>query len=63
MEKAGLAAPFDIASNGWFVTDLLIRGPGTIDPNKVLEPVLALRVNCEQKPLRSGFFNSEFSWI
>jgi hypothetical protein len=38
MEKAGLAAPFDIASNGWFVTDLSIRGPGTIDPGKFLSP-------------------------
>src|SRR5262249_16927090 len=35
MERAGLAAPFDIAFKGWFVTDLSIRGPATIDPNKV----------------------------
>ena len=37
MEKAGKAAPFDVASNGWTVMDLSIMGPAEIDPNKDLD--------------------------
>lgn len=36
MEKAGLAKPFDLASNGWAVTDLSIMGDAKVDPNKDL---------------------------
>jgi len=37
IEKAGLASPFDLASNGWSIADLAIMGPAEVDPNKVLD--------------------------
>lgn len=36
MEKAGLAAPFDLESAEWSVTDLAIMGPAWINPDKKL---------------------------
>jgi hypothetical protein len=37
LEKAGLAWAYDLESEPWQITDLSIRGPATIDPNKKLD--------------------------
>jgi hypothetical protein len=36
LEKAGLAAPYDIKSKEWSVTDSRITKPGEVDPNRRL---------------------------
>jgi hypothetical protein len=36
VEKAGLAAPYDLESDPWTVTDLTVAGPGVVDPGKKL---------------------------
>jgi hypothetical protein len=36
LEKAGMAAPYDLETNAWTVTDAGITGPGEVDPTRSL---------------------------
>lgn len=36
VEQAGLAAPFDIVSHEWGITDLALLAPGEVDPSRSL---------------------------
>jgi hypothetical protein len=36
VEDAGLAAPYDLETNGWGITDSTIAGPGEVDPTRSL---------------------------